>query len=156
MGKLASHSACGTFGRRSLMRGAACAVLCAAAAPELNLLAGSAIAASNWRGLAGCVKPTATNSSLVAMIRLLPRGLGAALRHHQHRGRAALHDPGPGGRSDARRWLEAKIPDRHVHFVAKPGQRAQGDEDQEHPWHHAVRTRSQQELREIFRGLRYR
>jgi maleate cis-trans isomerase len=76
MGKLASHSPCGTFGRRSLMRGAACAGLCAAAAPELNLLAGSAIAASNWRGLAGCVKPTADNSSLVDMIRLLPPGIG--------------------------------------------------------------------------------
>src|ERR1700719_1306309 len=78
MGKLASHSACGTLGRRSLMRGAACAGLCAAAAPALNLLAGPANAASNWPGLVGCIKPRADDSSLVEMIRLLPLGIGVA------------------------------------------------------------------------------
>jgi maleate cis-trans isomerase len=77
MGKLASHAACGTFGRRSLMRGAACAGLCAAAAPTLNLLASPA-EASNWRGLVGDIKPRATDSSLVEMIRLLPAGVGVA------------------------------------------------------------------------------
>jgi maleate cis-trans isomerase len=76
MGKLASHSGCGTVGRRFFMRGAASAGLCAAAAPALNLLAGPANAASNWRGLVGCIKPTANNSSLVDMIRLLPPGIG--------------------------------------------------------------------------------
>jgi maleate cis-trans isomerase len=77
MGKLVSHSACGIFGRRSFMRGAACAGLCAAAAPALNLLAGPANAA-NWRGLVGCIKPRATDSALVEMIRLLPLGIGVA------------------------------------------------------------------------------
>jgi hypothetical protein len=77
MGTLASHSACGIFGRRSLMRGAACAGLCAAAAPALNLLAAPA-EASNWRGLVGDIKPRATDSSLVEMIKLLPAGIGVA------------------------------------------------------------------------------
>jgi maleate cis-trans isomerase len=76
MGTLASHSACGIFGRRSLMRGAACAGL-AAAAPALSPLAGPANAA-NWRGLVGCIKPRATDSSLVEMIKLLPAGIGVA------------------------------------------------------------------------------
>jgi hypothetical protein len=77
MGKLESHSACGISGRRSFMRGAACTGLCAAAAPALNLLAGPANAA-NWRGLVGCIKPRATDSALVEMIRLLPLGIGVA------------------------------------------------------------------------------
>ena len=75
MGQLALQSAFEILGRRSFMRRAACAGLCAAA-PALNLLAGPANAASNWRGLVGCVKPTVDNSSLVDMIRLLPRGIG--------------------------------------------------------------------------------
>ncbi len=75
MGQLALQSAFEILGRRSFMRSAAYAGLCAAA-PALNLLAGPANAASNWRGLVGCVKPTVDNSSLVDMIRLLPRGIG--------------------------------------------------------------------------------
>ena len=80
----------------------------------------------------------------------------AALRHDQHRGRAAVHDSGPGRGSQAGRQLAGKIQDRHVHLVAKPGQRVAGDEAQENCWRYTVRGRSQQELREIFRGLRYR
>ena len=34
--------------------------------------------ASTWRGLVGCIKPTAQGSSLVDMIRLLPPGIGVA------------------------------------------------------------------------------
>jgi maleate cis-trans isomerase len=78
MGKLASHSACGILGRRSLMRGAVCAGLCATAAPALRLLAGPANAAANWRGFVGCIKPRADDSSLVELIRLLPLGIGVA------------------------------------------------------------------------------
>jgi maleate isomerase len=74
MRQLASHSVSGILGRRSFMRNAMCAGL--GAAPALDLLAGPANAASNWRGLVGCVKPTVNNSSLVDMIRLLPRGIG--------------------------------------------------------------------------------
>jgi maleate isomerase len=74
MGQLV-QSAFEISGRRSFMRSAACAGLCAAA-PALNLLAGPANATSNWRGLVGCVKPTVHNSSLADMIRLLPRGIG--------------------------------------------------------------------------------
>ena len=75
MGQLASQSA-EILGRRSFMRSAACAGLCAAA-PTLSLLAGPAKAA-NWRGLVGCVKPRANDSALVDMIRLLPLGIGVA------------------------------------------------------------------------------
>ena len=57
------------------MRGVASASLYAAA-PSLNLLAGAAEAASNWRGFVGCIKPRANDSSLVEMIRLLPVGIG--------------------------------------------------------------------------------
>ena len=74
MGQLASHSASGILGRRSFMCQAICAGLCSA--PALDLFAGPADAASNWRGVVGCVKPTVNNSSLVDMIRLLPRGIG--------------------------------------------------------------------------------
>jgi hypothetical protein len=73
---LASHSANPVLARRSFIRSAACAGLCAAAAPALNLLSGPADAGSNWRGQVGCVKPTNNNSSLVDMIRLLPSGIG--------------------------------------------------------------------------------
>src|SRR6516162_817152 len=73
---LASHSANPVFARRSFIRSAVCAGLCAAATPALNLLSGPANAGSNWRGQVGCVKPTVNNSSLVDMIRLLPRGIG--------------------------------------------------------------------------------
>jgi maleate cis-trans isomerase len=77
MGKLASQSAPEVFGRRSFIRGAACAGLCAAAAPMLDLLGGGANA-STWRGFVGCIKPRAHASSLVEMIRLLPAGIGVA------------------------------------------------------------------------------
>ena len=76
MGNLTSHSASGIFGRRSFLRSAACTALCGTAAPALNFLAAPANAASNWRGLVGCIKPTVNNSSLVEMIRLLPTGIG--------------------------------------------------------------------------------
>jgi maleate cis-trans isomerase len=77
MGKLASKPAPEAFGRRSFMRGAACAGLYAAAAPALDLLTGPADA-STWRGFVGCIKPRAHDSSLVEMIRLLPAGIGVA------------------------------------------------------------------------------
>jgi len=73
---LASHSANPVLARRSFIRSAACAGLCATATPALNLLSGPADAGSNWRGQVGCVKPTSNNSSLVDMIRLLPPGIG--------------------------------------------------------------------------------
>ena len=73
---LASHSANPVFARRSFIRSAVCAGLCAAATPALNLLSGPANAGANWRGQVGCVKPTNNNSSLVDMIRLLPSGIG--------------------------------------------------------------------------------
>ena len=73
MGPFALHCGSAILGRRSFMRGAACA----ATAPALSLLAGPAKAA-NWRGLVGCVKPRANESSLVDMIRLLPLGIGVA------------------------------------------------------------------------------
>ncbi len=77
MEKLASHPAAGIFERRSFLRGAACAGLCAAIPPVLDLLAAPA-SASTWRGFVGCIKPTAQGSSLVDMIRLLPPGIGVA------------------------------------------------------------------------------
>ena len=73
MGQFALHCGSAILGRRSFMRSAACA----ATAPALSLLAGPAKAA-NWRGLVGCVKPRANESSLVDMIRLLPLGIGVA------------------------------------------------------------------------------
>ena len=72
MGKLASHSA---FTRRSFMLSVAGASLCAAASSALNLIAGPANA-SNYRGVVGDIKPRATDSGLVDMIRLLPEGIG--------------------------------------------------------------------------------
>src|SRR5258705_9980799 len=72
MGTLASHS---PFTRRSFMLSAAGAGLCAAASSALNLVAGPANA-SNYRGVVGDIKPRATDSSLVDMIRLLPEGIG--------------------------------------------------------------------------------
>ena len=72
MKMLASQLATG-MGRRSLLRGAACVALCAAA-PALAPIAGPASAAS-WRGLVGCIKPRARGSSLGEMIRLLPPGI---------------------------------------------------------------------------------
>jgi maleate cis-trans isomerase len=77
MGKLVSPSVAEVFGRRSFVRGAACAGLCAAAAPALDLLGGPANA-STWRGFVGCIKPRAHDSSLVEMIKLLPAGIGVA------------------------------------------------------------------------------
>src|SRR6266852_5190485 len=72
MGTHASHSA---ITRRSLMLSAAGAGLCAAAGSALDLIAGPANA-SNYRGVVGDIKPRATDSSLVDMIRLLPEGIG--------------------------------------------------------------------------------
>jgi maleate cis-trans isomerase len=66
-----SHAA---FTRRSVLRSAAGAGLAAAAALPLAL-AGPA-KASNYRGIVGDIKPRATDSSLVDMIRLLPEGIG--------------------------------------------------------------------------------
>jgi maleate isomerase len=75
MEKLISHSAPAIFARRSFLRGAAGAGVCAAAASALSLLAGPANA-TNWRGVVGCIKPRAGDPSLVDMIRLLPDGIG--------------------------------------------------------------------------------
>jgi maleate cis-trans isomerase len=77
MGRQFIAAASGIFGRRSFMRSAACAGLCAATVPALNLLAGPADAAT-WRGFVGCIKPRAHDSALVEMIRLLPPGIGVA------------------------------------------------------------------------------
>jgi len=67
-----SHTA---FTRRSVLRSAAGAGLAAAAALRLDLLAGPA-KASTYRGIVGVIKPRATDSSLVDMIKLLPEGIG--------------------------------------------------------------------------------
>src|SRR5258707_6039846 len=67
-----SHAA---FTRRSVLRSAAGAGLATAAVLPLDLLAGPA-KASNYRGIVGDIKPRATDSSLVDMIRLLPEGIG--------------------------------------------------------------------------------
>ena len=80
MRKLSSFSAAEVFGRRSFMRGAACAGLYAAAAPALGLLAGPANA-SNWRGLVGCVKPRANDPVIAETARLLPPGIGIAVAY---------------------------------------------------------------------------
>jgi maleate cis-trans isomerase len=72
MEKSASQLATG-MGRRSFLRGAACAYFCAATA-ALAPFAGPATAAA-WRGLVGCIKPRARGSSLGEMIRLLPPGV---------------------------------------------------------------------------------
>src|ERR1700686_3255889 len=63
------------FTRRSVLRSAAGAGLAAAAVLPLGLLAGRA-RASTYRGIVGDIKPRATDSSLVDMIRLLPEGIG--------------------------------------------------------------------------------
>ena len=57
------------------MLNAAGAGLCATLCPGLYPAAGPA-KASNYRGLVGDIKPRATDSSLVDMIRLLPEGIG--------------------------------------------------------------------------------
>ena len=75
MRKFAGQFASANIARRSFMRGVASAGLCAGT-PALNLLSSPANAATNWRGLVGCVKPRANDSSLVEMIRLLPVGIG--------------------------------------------------------------------------------
>jgi maleate cis-trans isomerase len=75
MEKAPMSSSCAKFGRRSFLRRAAGAALSTAGAPLLNLLSAPA-KASNWRGLVGCIKPRAKDSSLVDMIRLLPSGIG--------------------------------------------------------------------------------
>jgi maleate cis-trans isomerase len=72
MGGFASHP---YFTRRSVALSAAGAGLCAAFGSALNLVTGPANA-SNYRGIVGDIKPRATDSSLVDMIRLLPEGIG--------------------------------------------------------------------------------
>jgi maleate cis-trans isomerase len=67
-----SHAA---FTRRSVLQSAARAGLVSAALSPLALLAGPA-KASTYRGIVGDIKPRATDSSLVDMIRLLPEGIG--------------------------------------------------------------------------------
>jgi len=73
MGKFASYSVPGNFGRRSFMSRVAGTAFCAATAPLLGALPANA---ANWRGLVGCVKPRAESASLVELIRLLPEGIG--------------------------------------------------------------------------------
>jgi maleate isomerase len=80
MKQLSSRAATGGAGRRSFLRGAACAGLCAATAPALGLLAAPA-RASNWRGFVGCVKPRANDPVLAEMIRLLPVGIGVGVTY---------------------------------------------------------------------------
>ena len=80
MEKLSSRLGAGIFERRSFMRGAAAAGLCAAAAPALALLAEPA-EASNWRGLVGLVKPRANDPVVVEIARLLPPGIGLAVSY---------------------------------------------------------------------------
>jgi maleate isomerase len=63
-----------TFTRRLLLRGAAGAGLTAAAVLPLALA--STAKAANYRGIVGVIKPRATDSSLVDMIKLLPEGIG--------------------------------------------------------------------------------
>src|SRR6516162_11343540 len=63
-----------TLTRRSVVRNAAGAGLAAAAVSPLAL-AGPA-KASTYRGIVGNIKPRATDSSLVDMIKLLPDGIG--------------------------------------------------------------------------------
>jgi hypothetical protein len=63
------------FTRRSVLRSAAGAGLVAAAVVPLALPAGPTKAA-NYRGIVGVIKPRATDSSLVDMIKLLPEGIG--------------------------------------------------------------------------------
>ena len=70
MANLASNAA---FTRRFFMRSATGAGLCFAASSAL--IAGRANA-SNYRGVVGDIKPRATDSGLVDMIRLLPEGIG--------------------------------------------------------------------------------
>src|SRR3979409_1880103 len=67
-----SHTA---FTRRFVLRSAAGAGLVAAAVLTPALLAGPA-KASTYRGIVGDIKPRATDSSLVDMIKLLPEGIG--------------------------------------------------------------------------------
>jgi maleate isomerase len=63
------------FTRRSVLRSAATAGLAAAAVMPPAFLAGAAHA-STYRGIVGDIKPRATDSSLVDMIKLLPDGIG--------------------------------------------------------------------------------
>jgi maleate isomerase len=67
-----SHTA---FTRRSVLRSAAGAGLAAAAVLPFAFLEGAA-KASTYRGIVGVIKPRATDSSLVDMIKLLPEGIG--------------------------------------------------------------------------------
>ena len=63
------------FSRRSLLQNMVRAGLATAAVLPLASLAGSA-GASTHRGIVGDIKPRATDSSLVDMIKLLPEGIG--------------------------------------------------------------------------------
>jgi maleate cis-trans isomerase len=67
-----SHTA---FTRRSVLRSAAVSGLAAAAVLPFAFLAGAAKASTD-RGIVGVIKPRATDSSLVDMIKLLPEGIG--------------------------------------------------------------------------------
>jgi hypothetical protein len=64
-----------SYTRRSLLRSATGAGLAVGAALPFVRLAGPAKAA-NTRGIVGVIKPRATDSSLVDMIKLLPDGIG--------------------------------------------------------------------------------
>ena len=66
--------------RRSFMRSALCAGAAAVAMPALGWLGGTA-AASSWRGVVGCIKPRAGDTSLAELIRLLPDGIGIAVTY---------------------------------------------------------------------------
>ena len=80
MDQPASRGARTNFNRRSFMRGALCAGAAAVAMPVLGLLSGNA-AASAWRGVIGCIKPRAGDTSVAELIRLLPDGIGIAVTY---------------------------------------------------------------------------
>jgi len=80
MGKLASHSAPGIFGRRSFLKSAARAGLTLAAAPALSLLSGAA-PAPNPRRVVGCVKPRMESTSLAELVKLLPPEISLVPRY---------------------------------------------------------------------------
>jgi maleate cis-trans isomerase len=75
-----SRGAGAHVGRRSFMRGALCAAGSVATVPALGWIGGTA-AASSWRGVIGCIKPRAGDSSLAELIRLMPDGIGIAVTY---------------------------------------------------------------------------
>lgn len=80
MGKSASISSPSNLGRRSFLRGAACAGLTLASAPALSLLGGAA-PASNARRVVGCVKPRPESTSLAELTKLLPPEISLVPRY---------------------------------------------------------------------------